>query len=96
MITAEIFKRNLNTQKIPKIIEGLRVFVANRTELQTTLADFLLTLPADKLGIWAIGGWDDCIPKASEARTKLNDLIRKIKEQTKDSIVRSAAESALR
>lgn len=95
-VTAEVFKRNLNTQKIPKIIEGLRVFVANRAELQTALADFLLTLPADKLGIWAIGGWEDCIPKVSEARTKLNDFIRKIKEQTNDSIVRSAAESALR
>ena len=95
-ITAEIFKRNLKDQKAPKIIEGRRVFVLNRPELQSALADFLLTLPGDKLGVWATGGWDDCIPKTSEARSTLNEYFKKICDQTKDPIVKRAAESALR
>lgn len=92
----EVFKRDLNVQKAPKIVEGLRVLVSYRSELQPALADFLLTLPAGKLGVWAAGGWDDCIPKTSEARPKLHDFLKKIKEQTSDSLVRSAAENALR
>lgn len=95
-ITTEVFKRDLNVQKTPPIVDGLRVYVTFRNELQAALADFLLTLPADKLGVWATGGWDDSIPKSSEARSKLNTFIQKIKEQTTDPLVRSAAESALR
>ena len=83
-ITAEIFKCNLKDQKAPKIIEGIRVFVLNRPELQSALADFLLTLPGDKLGVWATGGWDDCIPKTAEARATLNDYFKKIYDQTRN------------
>lgn len=93
-VTAEIFKQKLNVQKAPKVIEGLRVFVMNRSELQSALVDYLLTLNAGKLGIWATGGWDDCIPKTSTVRSKLNDFFKKIQEQTTDGLVRSAAVNA--
>lgn len=93
-VTAEIFKQNLNVQKTPKIVEGLRVFVMIRREFQSALVDFLLTLNAGKLGIWATGGWDGCIPKTSTDRSKLNDFFKKIEEQTKNGLVRSAAENA--
>lgn len=95
-IADEIFRKIQPTTKAPKIVEGLRLFIAYRPELQSSLADFLLTLPIDKMGIWAMGGWDECIPKTSEARSKLDEFYQKIKEQTKDPFVRSAAATVLR
>ena len=83
-------------QKTPKLVEGLRIFVSYRPELQSNLTEFLLTLPIDKIGIWAVGGWEECIPKASEAKAKLNEFIRKVQEQTKDPFVKTAATNALR
>lgn len=94
--TAEVFRRDLSGPKTPKEVEGLRIFVASRTELQSALAEFLLTLPADKLGVWAIGGWDECIPMSSKARPKLKEYIQKICTMAKDPFVRSAAANALR
>lgn len=95
-ISNEVFRSNLNEHREPKIIEGLRGFVVNRTELQLPLVDFLHTLPGDKLGVWATGGWDECIPKESEARTKLIEFFKMIQEQTTDSFVKNAALAAQR
>lgn len=94
-ITAEIFKSDLTVSKAPKIIDGLRLFVSYRTELQGALVEFLLTLPGDKLGIWATGGWDESIPKKSIARPKLREFLKKICEQTKDPMIKTTAEREL-
>ena len=96
MVTEAAFKCNLSDQKTPKIIDGLRQFVKLRTELQGDLVEFLLNLPADKLGIWAIGGWEECIPKTSQYKPKLDTFIKKVQDQTKNSLVKSAAASAMR
>ena len=40
-----------------------------------------MSLPADKLGIWAVGGWEECISKTSEYKQKLETFIKKVQEQ---------------
>lgn len=95
-ISDEIFRKIKLTQRIPKIVEGLRIFVKYRPELQSALTDFLLTLPIDKIGVWAISGWEECIPKTSASKSKLDEFVRKVQEQTKDQFVKSAATNALR
>lgn len=93
--TETAFKCNLSQQKAPKVIDGLRFYVKVRAELQDDLVEFLMSLPADKLGMWAIGGWEECIPTTSEYKPKLDTFIKKVKDHTKDQLVKSAAESAL-
>ena len=96
MVTEAAFKCNLSDQKAPKIIEGLRQYVKVRAELQGDLVDFLMSLSVDKLGMWAIGGWEECIPKTSEYKPKLDIFIKKVQEQTKNPLIKSVAASALR
>lgn len=96
VVTQAVFTYNLSTQKVPKIIEGLRVFVKVRTELQNSLVDFLLTLPPDNLGMWAISGWEECVPKDSDAGTKLEEFRKGIAEKATNPLVKSAASSAMR
>ena len=96
VVTQAVFTYNLSTQKVPKIIEGLRVFVKIRTELQNNLVDFLLTLPPDGLGMWAISGWEECIPKESDAGRKLEEFRKGIAEKAINPLVKSAASRAMR
>lgn len=44
--------------KEPAGISGLTVLVKSHPELQDNLVDFLEGLPTDKLGPWAVAGWD--------------------------------------
>lgn len=57
----------------PEGIEGMTVLVEAQPQLETRLLDLLESLPADKLGAWAAGGWDACItdPGNKERLTKL-------------------------
>ena len=71
IVSQDVFVRDLSESQPPKSIEGIRCLVEYHSELQEDLVDFLLTLPFDKLGIWAVGGWDSCIPKTSNVRDKL-------------------------
>ena len=96
VVTQSSMGSNLSDQKVPKVIEGLRLFVKVRTELQDDLTDFLLTLPADRVGMWAVVGWEECIPKTSNAKPKMDEFIKKVQDQTKNSLIKSAAASALR
>lgn len=95
VVSQSMFTYDLSAQKAPKIVEGLRVFVKIRTEMQNNLVEFLLTLPLDKLGMWGTGGWDECIPKDSEARTALKDFFKGISEKSTNALVKSAANNAL-
>lgn len=96
IVTEAALGSSLSDQKAPKVIEGLRLFVKTRVELQNDLTDFLMTMPADKLGMWAVVGWEECIPKTSEYKPKLDAFIKKVQEQTKNPLVKKAAENALR
>lgn len=42
-------------------IDGMVVLVETQPQLESKLLDLLESLPADKLGAWAAGGWDACI-----------------------------------
>ena len=81
---------NLSTEKAPKIIEGLKAFVKFRQELRNALADFLLTLPLETLGVWAVGGWDECIPKTDPSRTKLDEFYILLEKKSTNPFVVNA------
>lgn len=96
IVTQAVFTCDLLNSKAPKIIEGLRGFVKIRTELQNNLVDFLLTLPPDGLGMWAVGGWEECIPQESDAGRKLEAFYKGIEEKTTDQFVKKSASSTKR
>ena len=93
-VTQSIFKNNLSDTTPPSQIEGLQQLVTIRTELQESLTDFLLALPVENIGMWAVGSWDSCIPKTSPARAKLCEFYKQISEKNKDRFVKSAATTA--
>ena len=94
IVSQDIFIRNISENKTPKVVEGVRKLVEFRVELQEDLAEFLLTLPFEKLGIWAVGGWDACIPKSSMARSKLNQFFKEIEINSTDDMIKAAAKKA--
>lgn len=56
-------------------IEGMTVLVEAQPQLETKLLDLLESLPADKLGAWAAGGWDACITDPDN-KQRLVDLVQ--------------------
>ena len=90
-VTQDAFTRDLTKQEPPKVIEGIRRFVEFRTELQGALGDFLLTLPTHNIGMWALGGWDSCLPKTCSARTQYLQFIHKIGETNSNPIIKGKA-----
>lgn len=96
VVTQDVISSNLSAQKVPKIIEGLRVFVKFRSELQNSLVEFLRTLPLNKLGVWVVNGWEECVPKASEAGINLKAFLKEIAEKATDPLVKSAASREVR
>lgn len=94
IVSQDLFTRNLSENQAPKGIEGIRCLVEFRTELQDDLVEFLLTLPAATLGMWATGGWDSCIPKTAEVRGKLKQFFKGIEENNSNKIIREAAKRA--
>ncbi len=96
IVSQDMFIRNLSETQTPKSVEGIRCLVEFQPELQDDLVEFLLTLPADTLGMWATGGWDSCIPKTSEVRGKLKQFFKGIEENNSNKMIREAAKSAQR
>lgn len=96
IVSQDVFMRNLSENQTPKSIEGIRCLVEFRPELQEDLVDFLLTLQFDKLGVWATGGWDSCIPKTSNVRDKLKQFFKNIEENTTNKLIKEAAKNAQR
>lgn len=77
----------------PAGIPGLTVLVKSHPELQDNLVDFLEGLPADKLGPWAVAGWDAVVSSVGPAArlTKLLDGWSKI---SNNALLRVAASGA--
>lgn len=94
IVSQDAFIQNISEAKPPKVMEGIRKLVEFRPELRDDLAEFLLTLPFDKLGVWATGGWDACIPRTSVSRDKLNQFFKEIEDNSTDDITKSAAKKA--
>ena len=87
-------KNRLAESRAPKFIEGLRVYVKYRPELQKELVNFLLRLPAGELGMWALGGWEECINKTSSERPKLKEFYKIIERETTNPFIKEAARKA--
>ena len=70
-------RRIMNTDSLgsaPAGIDGLSVLVKAQPNLQRNLLDFLETLPVDKLGPWAVTGWQGVI-KEPEIVTRFHGLL---------------------
>lgn len=63
----------------PKGIDGLKLLVQNKPELRENLASFIDSIPASKVGVWIINGWDKAIPKDCEERKTINQYLEKLK-----------------
>jgi hypothetical protein len=59
----------------PAGIDGLTVLVKAHPDLQDNLLDFLEELPPDRLGPWAVSGWQSII-RDSGGITRLSSLLK--------------------
>lgn len=77
----------------PPGIAGLMALVRTHPILQANLMDFLESLPADKLGPWAIKGWDGVI-RDPEIQRRFNQLVERWAATAKNPMLKAAAEGA--
>jgi hypothetical protein len=78
----------------PEGIDGLIVLVKAQPNLQSSLLDFLETLPKDKCGPWVVGGWQSVI-RDSESNTRLTALLGAWSKVTNNPFLKAAAEKTL-
>ncbi len=79
----------------PPGVDGLAILVKAHPPLQANLLDFLESLRLDRLGPWAIAGWEVAI-KDAEARMRFNRLLQRWSKEAKNQLLRAAAANALR
>lgn len=79
----------------PDGIDGLIVLVKAQPSLQGPLLDFLEALPREKCGPWVVGGWQGVV-KDTECSARLLKLLGEWSKVTKNPILKTAAESALK
>jgi len=65
-------KDSYNTK--PLGVEGMIALVEAHPHLEGNLLDFLESLPAAKLGVWAVGGWEGSI-RAPENKARLKTIL---------------------
>ncbi|GAA6169016.1 Qat anti-phage system ATPase QatA [Sessilibacter corallicola] len=78
----------------PDGIEGLIVLIKAQPNLQSSLLDFLESLPKDKCGPWVVGGWQSAI-KGPESTARLASLLGSWSKVTNNPILKTAAEKTL-
>jgi len=78
---AQKIKTNDTFDKRPKGILGLQELVKSHPDLQSNLINLLEILPSDKLGTWALNGWEGCF--SQENAIKIIDLIESWKKTNK-------------
>ena len=76
----------------PAGIEGMVALVEAHPHLEANLLDFLDTLPAAKLGVWAAGGWDACI-RDVDSKARLRVILEKW-AQSGSTVLKAAARMA--
>jgi hypothetical protein len=69
----------------PDGIEGIAVLVEAQPQLEIKLLDLLESLPANKLGTWASGGWDSCITDPQN-QVRLSELMKSWEQSGSQSL----------
>lgn len=78
----------------PSGAAGLAVLVRAHPTLQKNLVDFLETLPRDRLGPWACGGWEGAL-KDLEPKQRFDHLLEQW-EKDGDPMLKATAKNVLR
>ncbi len=78
----------------PQGIQGITALVKSHPTLQDSLVSFLEGLPIDKLGIWAVVGWDGVI--VGSPREKYNKLLSLWASNGSNKILKTAAANILK
>jgi len=78
----------------PPGVRGLTALVRAHPALQTRLLDFIDGLPVDRLGLWAIRGWDDSITDAASQQRLA--AIRARWEQSDNKVLATAVKGVTR
>ena len=79
----------------PAGVDGLAVLVRAHPALQPSLVDFLESLPAERLGAWAVGGWSGVI-RDSEAAARFGQLMDSWAAQEKNTALSATVAAARR
>lgn len=77
-VTQKIMEKGQFETK-PKGVDGLIILVQNRPELRKKLIEFIDFIPADKVGVWVVHGWEKAIPKDCDERKRLDQYFDKLK-----------------
>ena len=91
IISDNAVRSDLTTDDCPKAIEGIRVLVEVRQELQSDLIKFLMALPSANLGLWSVVGWEKCIPSDSDVCGQLDEFLSKVEKSSSNEFVRNTA-----
>lgn len=67
-------------KKKPDGFDGLRIFVKEHIECREKLVKLVSTLPAQEVGAWVTGGWDDIIPGSCPERKVLEEFFNRLKK----------------
>ncbi len=79
----------------PPGFSGLKVLTELHPALRAQLVGFISALPCDKVDVWIISGWEQCLPEGSAERANLqkylqklslegNELVRKMLKKNKE------------
>ncbi len=79
----------------PPGIAGLTVLVKAQPRLQSSLLKFLEGLPVDRLGPWAVGGWESVV-KDREFAEQFDALLQRWSTVSKNGFLKTAADGALK
>lgn len=82
-------------QTEPAGVAGLAVLVKTHTQLQGSLIGFLESLPRDRLGPWAVGGWEGTI-KDADASARFDRLLEAWSASAKNPMLKGAAAAVLK
>jgi hypothetical protein len=79
----------------PPGVAGLVALVRVHPTLQSSLLDFLESLPTDKLGPWVVKGWEGVIGDGA-AKARFDELVTKWATTAKNPMLKIAASSVTR
>ena len=82
-------------QDEPDGIQGIMVLAKAHPSLEGRIVDFLEALPTDRLGAWAVLGWENVIRDAN-VRARLEALLTNWSTNAKNMFLKGAAGQALK